>query len=494
MAHITKNVKKIPKTPGVYFFRDKSGKFLYIGKAANLKNRLKSYFDKSQKNFRLQKMLETAESVGWQKIDSEIEALILESRLIKKHRPPFNIMLRDDKQYFFVEFSKDIFPKVIITHRPTGFPELKFPNKPRLQNSKISKSKKPAPTSYNLKPDFVGPFTDGTALKITLKLLRQVFPYCTCRQKHNNYCLNYHLGNCPGFCCLKESKIKNKNKKIREYRKNIKAIKEVLKGERASLIKRFEKELNTLAKKEKFEQAIEMRDKIGKLKKIFENVRVITALKYLDVSENQNNKEGALEKLKRSLGLKNLPRRIEGYDVSNIQGKFATGAMVVFTDGKPDKSEYRKFKIQAAGGDTGMLSEILTRRFGHPEWQWPDLILIDGGRDQLNAAYSVISRHRKSYGRAMSTSPIPIIALTKDAKHKGHHIYACLVRSSPPQRSFGPRLRTGETSNGALPLRNLPPAARNLIIQIDQESHRFAIQYYRRLHRKELETPKFTPY
>jgi excinuclease ABC subunit C len=478
MARAIKEIKKIPETSGVYFFRDKSGKPLYIGKAANLRNRLKSYFDKNLKNPRLQKMIETSKSIDWQETESEIEALILESQLIKKYRPAFNVMLRDDKQYFFVEFTKEIFPKVIITHQPTGFTQ--------------PKSLKPSLTP-KAKPDFIGPFTDGTSLKTALKLLRQIFPYCTCKQKHNNYCLNYHIGNCLGFCCLKETKVKNKEEKIKEYMRNIKAIKEVLKGKRASLIKKFEKELRALAKEGKFEQAIKLRDKIEKLKRIFENAKAISAIKRLELQEGQSdNQEEVLEKLKQSLELENLPRRIEGYDVSNIQGKFASGAMVVFTNGKPDKKEYRKFKIQTAGGDTGMLSEILIRRFNHPEWPYPDLILIDGGRNQLNAAYSVISRYRKSYGRAMSTTPIPIIALTKDTKHKGHHIYATPVRSSSPQRFFGPRLRAGEISNGAsikksaLPLNKLPPEVRNLILQIDAEAHRFAIKYFRKLHRETL--------
>jgi excinuclease ABC subunit C len=471
MALAIKEIKKIPEAPGVYFFRDKSGKPLYIGKAANLKNRIKSYFDKNLKNSRLQKMIEMSKSIDWQETDSEIEALILESQLIKKYRPAFNVMLRDDKQYFFVEFTKDVFPKVIITHQPTGFIQ--------------PKSQKPLLTP-KAKPDFIGPFTDGTSLKTALKLLRQIFPYCTCKQKHNNYCLNYHIGNCLGFCCLKEPKVKNKEEKIEEYMKNIKAIKEVLKGKRASLIKKFENELKVLAKEGKFEQAIKLRDKIEKLKRIFKNAKAISAIKRFELQESQNdNQEEVLEKLKQSLELENLPRRIEGYDVSNIQGKFATGAMVVFTNGKPDKKEYRKFKIQTAGGDTGMLSEILIRRFNHPEWQYPDLILIDGGRAQLNTACSVISNFFQLQNNLTpqtklwqssalkqtrapnykSQTSIPIIALTKNTKHKGNYILA-------------------STKKSAVPLRNLPPEVRNFIIKIDQESHRFAIQYYRILHRK----------
>lgn len=173
------SAKKAPQVPGVYFFRDRNGGVLYLGKAANLKNRLGSYFNKSPKDQRISKMLETAKKIDWQETDSEIEALILESQLIKKYRPPFNIMLRDDKQYFYVALTREDFPKLVITHQPL--------------NAKRS----------TLNTSFIGPFTDGIALKTALKLLRKIFSYCTCKQKHNNYCLNYHIGNCPGFRCEK---------------------------------------------------------------------------------------------------------------------------------------------------------------------------------------------------------------------------------------------------------------------------------------------------
>jgi excinuclease ABC subunit C len=432
---------KIPSVPGVYFFRDKNGKVLYLGKAANLKNRLKSYFDKSRKNPRLQKMLETAENVDWQETGSEVEALILESQLIKKYRPPFNIMLRDDKQYFYVGFTREQFPKLIITHRPLYA------------------------ASHTLRPNFVGPFTDGTALKTTLKLLRRAFPYCTCptgrrtgKQAHNTFCLNYHLGNCLGFCCLKKEATAGQ---VLAYRKNVAAIKEVLSGKKKSVVVKFEKELAVLAQKEKFEKAIELRDKIEKLKKVFENARILSGAQDDNESpHNRKNSAGPLTELKRLLKLSVPPRRIEGYDVSNIQGEFATGAMVVFTDGKPDKNEYRKFRVRSAGGDTAMLQEIITRRFNHPEWPYPDLILIDGGKGQLSAAVMTMSNIKMQMSKN-----IPVIALTKDARHKGDHIYT-------------------STKKSAISLKNLPPIIINLILQIDAEAHRFAIGYYRKLHGK----------
>lgn len=405
--------------PGVYFFRDKRGRILYIGKAANLRNRLKSYFDSRPKEPRIAKMISESARVSWQETGSEIEALILESQLIKRHKPPFNIMLRDDKQYFYVGFTDEEFPRIFLTHQ--------------IQDTKYK----------ILNTKFAGPFTDGNALKTVLRLLRRTFPYCTCKQKHNNYCLNYHIGKCPGFCCLKKG---GNKEQAGAYQKNIRAIKEVLSGKRLSIEKGLTKEMEKAAGKENFEKAIVAREQLAKLERVFENARLIRQLEA---------KDNVLKELKKALRLKILPRRIEGYDISNIQGEFATGAMVVFTNGRPDKNEYRKFKIRLAGkpDDSAMLKEVLTRRFRHSEWPYPDLILVDGGKAQLGTA------------RLAAPKQTPVIALTKNDRHRGDHIY--VSNKKEPIR-----------------LKDLPVSVRNLILQVDAEAHRFAISYYRKLHRR----------
>lgn len=424
--------KGIPQICGVYFFRDKNGQILYIGKAANLKARISSYFNKQPKDVRIAKMLELATNVDWREIVSEIEALILESQLIKKYRPPFNVILRDDKQYFYVVITKDEYPKILITHRPEAF------------NGEVRSA-------------LAGPFTDGGALKTTLRLLRRIFPYCTCKQRHNNYCLNYHIGKCLGFCCLKNAELKITYYELRrkEYKRNINAIKEILEGKKSSLIKKLKKETFTLGRKYEFEKAIELRDKVEKLEKTFLNAQILLNTKYkiLD-TKNKLIRGDPLAVLQDLLSLPRRPYRIEGYDISNIQGQFATGAMIVFINGQPDKNEYRKFKIRLASepNDVAMLKEVLTRRFNHPEWRYPDLIIIDGGRAQLGAVCQV------------GPKKVPIIALTKDNKHRGHHIYL-------------------SNKKVTMPLNKLPEAIRNLILQIDTEAHRFAITYYRKLHK-----------
>src|SRR3989344_2871609 len=194
--------QKIPSDPGVYFFRNKSGKILYVGKANNLKARLSSYFQKNQKSLKTKSLLNEASSISWNILNSETEALIKESELIKKYQPKYNVLMRDDKQYFFVAITKETYPRIFLTHQPT-------------KNYKLSTI------------DYIGPFTDGAALKSVLKLLRRIFPYCTCKNTHKNLCLNARIGRCLGYCCITERQ--DITKKI-QYSKNISSIKKILSG------------------------------------------------------------------------------------------------------------------------------------------------------------------------------------------------------------------------------------------------------------------------
>lgn len=443
---LTKSISRLPQKPGVYFFKDKRNIMLYIGKASRLKKRVSSYLKTA--DIRLQKMLEEAQSLKYKTADSEIEALIWESQFIKKLKPKYNIVLRDDKQYFYVGFISDKFPRIFIGHQP------------------------------NEKALFVGPFTDGTALKITLRFLRKIFPYCTCKQKHNLPCLNYHIGKCLGFCCLKNNP--ERGQRITEYQKNIKAIINILSGKRTSLIKKLKLEMAAYANKEQFTKAIELRNKIKKLEKVFQNAKIIQKAnsEWLIANSKSNDTKKTLEKLTKVLNLPSTPNRIEGYDISNIQGTGAVGSMVVFSNGRPDKTEYRKFKIRRIlssealakedapshkiFGDTQMLSEMLRRRFRHQEWPFPDLILVDGGRGQLNAAAKAAAANSKEQS-AKNNKQIKIMALTKNEKHIGHKIII---------------------TDKEILLSRLPLQIKNLLLHIDSEAHRFAVGYYRKLHRK----------
>ncbi|KKU89004.1 MAG: excinuclease ABC subunit C [Candidatus Yanofskybacteria bacterium GW2011_GWA1_48_10] len=444
---LQKIIKSLPDSAGIYRFQDKKGKDIYIGKAASIRKRLLSYAKSARSatsrntnaltpiDSRISEMISQAEKLAYIETDSDIEALILESQLIKQKRPIFNTMLRDDKSYFFVGFTQDIFPRVILTHQP----------------------KSEAHELMSSRAHFIGPFTDGSALKATLKYLRGIFPYCTCKQKHYNYCLNYHIGKCPGFCCLKNSPERSRGiaEEEKKYQSNITAIKDILSGKKNSLVKKLKDEMERMGKKHEFDKAIELRNKADRLERVFYNAKVIN---YSEILRHQRSGLAAHLKIKRPI------IRIEGYDVSNIQGKYAAGSMVTFIDGKPNKNYYRRFKIltKSSPDDTAMLREVLERRFQHEEWAFPDLVLIDGGKGQTGRAIAVL----QNLG-----IKIPVIGISKDDKHLGHQLII------PDSKKAGWRV---------IPLVKLPAEEKALLLEIDNEAHRFAVNYYRHLHRKML--------
>ncbi len=447
-------ISTAPKSPGVYTFRTLQRRSLYIGKAMNIRSRLSNYLPAGRQAYgtdtRIQEMIRQADTITFQTTDSDIEALILESQLIKKHLPPFNIVMRDDKQYAYVGLGHEDFPKIFMTHQPVKGPKSK------------------------VQSQFIGPFTDAGALRTTLKLLRKLFPYCTCKQKHHVPCLNAHMRLCLGICCLKttNTEVESLKSKVKsEYRKNIRAIREILSGKRATLIKQLEKEMKMLGKSGKFEEAQTLQKKIARVKRIFQNAAIIARSKEL----RAKSPPISLEQLQQLLQLEHPPRRIEGYDIANIQGQHATGSMVVFIDGQPDKNQYRKFNIKTVfkSDDTAMLKEVLARRFNHPEWPFPDLIIVDGGAQQLRVAVAAVSSFELRVASS-KLKTIPILALTKDDLHRGTKITI----------SASARNSQLETRN----LTDLPQQVRNLLLHIDDEAHRFAINQYRKMHGKAMLT------
>ena len=411
-----KKINKFPNAPGVYGFK-KGREFLYIGKASNLRERIKNHFQKP--GFKESLWLNTAEKIGYIKTPSEIEALILEANLIKKYQPKYNVMWRDDKNYFFVGITKEDFPRVFWTHQ----------TKVKSQKSKV-------------KSDFIGPFVDGRALKITLRFLRKVFPYYT-KQKHpKNFCPYCHLGLCPG-----------PNPHFQEYQKNIKNLVAVLKGRKSSVLRKLQKEMKKEAQKENFEKAAKLRDQIRALEKI------IAHLKVLEDEKNKKNWQEIQKKLQKIFKTKKEIARIEAYDISNIQGQEATGSMITFVQGKPEKNLYRHFKIKISKkpNDIAMLKEVIQRRFHHPEWGLPDLILIDGGKAQLNAIFEI---KKQKLG---SKKEIKIMSLAK--KHNKLYI---------------------EGKKNPLLLKTLPREIFNLILQLRDEAHRFAYSYHEKLRSKKF--------
>lgn len=417
--------KKAPHSPGIYFFKNTDGKILYVGKAQNLKLRLLSYANLSRGEMVKLKMLEEANKIEWRELTSNIEALIEEAIAIKRYRPKYNIVFRDDKNYFFVGITKEKFSRVIKTHQPMREVRLQ-----EISRSRISRA------------DFFGPYTDGWAIKSVLRSLQKIFPYCICKEKHKRPCLYSDIGKCLGVCCVKDEKIfPDWEERERNYRKNISAIRKILSGKRKDVIKKLEREMKKFSEEQNFEEALRKRDQIQALDNIFRHRHIV--LRELDPERLK-----ALVTAKDLLELKDIPLRIEGYDISNLQGTNAVGSMVVFEEGSPKKSDYRLFKIRIKNtpDDTAMHKEVLLRRLKHDEWPLPDLILIDGGLGQWNAAKKILVE---------SDLNIPLASLAKREEE----------------------LWLGKDKK--IELKKMPPSLLHLFQHIRNESHRFAINFHR---------------
>ena len=440
---ISKLPKKASNTPGVYIFR-RGKTAIYVGKAENLRKRLASYFRKNAGQ-KVESLRQEATRLEWSELSSDIEALIKESELIKKYRPKYNVLMRDDKNYFYVGFSQDEFPRIFVTHQ-TGIKYL------------VSgiKGRKARNTKYKIQnTNFIGPFTSGSALYSTLRILRRIFPYCTCKEFHKRPCLNAQIGRCPGFCCysppiVNPFKTRSYFKWQNEYRRNIRNITAVLCGKKKTLIHELRKEMREAAKKEEFEHAAELQKQIEGIENIFSHRT------FLDPALAKQRRGHDWQKIERTIqalfGTRRRIRRVEGYDISNISGTAAGGSMVVFVDGAPSKNHYRKFKIKTVHqiSDVDMHREVIIRRFNHPEWGAPDLLLIDGGKPQVNAALQAL-RIRKIKG----------VLLAGLAKRE--------------EELFLPRRRD------PIRLDSLPAHTSHFFQHVRDESHRFAKKYHHKL-------------
>lgn len=390
---------KIPDAPGCYFFRDNKG-VLYIGKATSLRSRVRSYFGKDVINTRgshIVDMVFKARTLTFQETDSVLEALILEANLIKKYKPYYNTKEKDDKSWNYVCITDEELPKIII------------------ERGKNIDFKKLKAGSSNLKAIY-GPYTNGSALKEALKIVRRIFPFIDNSSAHKDkYEFYRQLGLTPDTT----------NREIaKEYKKTIKNLELFFSGKKAQIILSLKKDMMRLAKIREFEKA-------GEIKK------TIFALEHIhDVSliKTENIEEGRINKF-----------RIEAYDIAHMSGKNMVGVMTVVENGVPVKSEYKKFIIRTQSGanDTGALEEMLSRRFRHTEWGVPDLVVLDGGVAQLNIGKQVLKRYQFK---------IPIVSVVKNEKHKAREIL-------------------GEKSD----IKNREAS----IVLANSEAHRFAITFHK---------------
>lgn len=442
-------LKELPSEPGVYFHKDTSGEIIYVGKAAVLRNRVRQYFQKSRsRDPKTEALVAEIADTDWMVVDSEIEALFLEAEMIRRYMPRYNILLRDDKSmsYIRIDYDSD-YPTVGTTRRPMDDGARYF-----------------------------GPYLSTLSVRQALKSLRRVFPFATRRipgQKRAT--LHYHLGLDPG---LEEGKTS-----LTDYRANLRKLIAVIEGKRKSVEKELEKEMKHLSKVQDFEAAAKSRNQLSALRNLTRQV-IFSDKEFLDIS-----KDHALNELVNMLSIDKYPRRIEGYDISHMSGTDVVASMVVFTNGVSAKSEYRKFKTKIdQNNDFYNMNETIKRRFSEKNikaWGKPDLVLIDGGKGQLDAA--IVARDE------MKCGSIPFIGLAKREEQ--------IVIKKVSEGHVGNRKSKIENPSGSNVTLNLDvlhklggfttesedfilvnvPHSTNLVKllqRIRDESHRFAVSYH----------------
>jgi excinuclease ABC subunit C len=557
---LEEKLSNLPKQPGIYQYKNSDGKIIYVGKAKNLRNRVRQYFQNTKRlDAKTQSLVAKISDVELIVTDSEVEALILEAVLIKKYKPKYNIFLRDDKSYPYIVVTNEPFPRVFVTRRI------------------IQDGSK-----------YFGPYTDVKNLRASLKMIHDVFKVRSCnyhidvdviRKRKIRVCLDYHIKKCEGPC----EGIVNQD----HYNRMIKEVIQVLRGKTESLISELRKEMEELSETFKFEEAADRRDKIRGLQNYNERQKVVDAdLMDRDIfavaSEDDDacgvvfkirdgkiigrqhfymsSVEGAIEqeivsqlvrrfylesdyipkeiylpveiqdsvqiqkwftdkrgekvsivvpkigdkaklmgmckanakyllddlkiqKIKRSehspkilellqkdLHLRKLPVKIECFDISNIQGEDAAASLVVFENGKPKKSEYRRFKIKTVVGpdDFASMREVIDRHYSkvvEDNLQMPDLIVVDGGKGQLSSAVEILQQllnieYQTRPNTNTESRNIPIIGLAKRLEE----IY--FPNINEPQ---------------SIPRTS---ASLKLLQRIRDEAHRFAVDYHRKLRSK----------
>lgn len=436
-------LKSLPQLPGSYIFKDKGGNVIYVGKAKNLRSRVGSYFnidfDSGTKTSALVRKINDIEFI---EVSSEFEALILEAELIRKYKPHYNIVLKDDRSYIYIVIRNDL---LYVAGKKHKLPKIITARKNQIEQNDI----------------FFGPFPNATVVKNVMRTIRKVVPFRDCSPaKFNRYeklkspCLYGHLGLCSAPC-LSENIIPT-------YKKDISYAKKILMGGSSKLVSSIKKNMKKYSEEQEYEKAKEYRNLLTKFNYLEQSFK--------DATEYINNPylieditKKALTEIKTILNLRSIPKRIECYDVSNLSGKQAVSSMVVASDGKIDKSQYRKFKIKFKDtpDDFGMMYETLSRRFKTSSkkkieaWPIPDLVILDGGTPQVSACAQVmedLNLHIPFAGLAKKQETLVI-------KHSDGFKEVLISKDNEGMR---------------------------LIIHLRDEAHRFAQNYHHLLRRKSL--------
>ena len=416
-------LQSLPEDPGVYIYRNSQEEVIYVGKAINLKHRIRSYFQNTAKlGPKTEALVANIVYLETIKVESEIEALLLEAELIKTYQPRYNIELKDDKSPIYIKITTgEDFPRISTVRRE------QLPN-----------------TTY------FGPFPSSRAAKQVLRLIRRIFPYRSCQVIPKKPCLYYHLTLCDAPCVQAVSKS--------DYRKRITQIILFLRGRKSQLVKDLTKEMQLASSQLQFEQAAKLKSQIDAIAYVTQTFKnPIEYIQNPNLIEDQ--RQDTLKELSAALS-PYLPNtgtlnRIECYDISNIHGSHAVGAMTVALEGEIKKGEYRKFKIRLPDkpDDFAMHAHMLERRLAHPEWPLTDLIVVDGGKGQVTATEQII---------ASSGYRIPLIGIAK-------RIEELVIKTD-----------TGFASV-VLPRNS---KVLHLIQRLRDEAHRFGITYHRQLRSK----------
>jgi excinuclease ABC subunit C len=426
-------IAALPLTSGVYLMKDTAGKIIYIGKAVSLRKRVQSYFRGRSQNAKLRVprsgvppvarsgtgggiktdvLVSNITDIAFLPTHSEAEALILEAALIKEHLPKYNIDLKDGKSYPYIQITNEEFPRVSVVRLN------KFDQKIK---------------GYR----YFGPYVDAALIREALALIRKIFPFCSCHPLPKKPCLYYNIGLCPAPCVGAIS--------IEDYRRNIASIALVLAGEKDSLYRNLKNEMENLSRAEEFEKAAKVRDQMQAVGALYSSSPDINYFK-------------EAEQLERAFGLPRRPERIECIDISHTFGEGSVGSLISFHNGKPDKSNYRRFRIRETSGidDFKMIAEVVRRRYSRLKREglpYPDLVVIDGGKGQLAAAFDELNSLEIA---------IPVVSLAKRE-----------------EEVFIPGKRSAvQLSRDSLALK--------LLQRVRDEAHRFAVSYHRLLRGKKV--------
>lgn len=423
---IQEELKKLPDCPGVYIHKDKAGQIIYVGKAISLRRRVRQYFQ-SPKNQpeKVRKMVEHIDSFEYLRCASEVDALILECRLIKQYHPKYNILLRDDKSYPYIKVTvQDEYPIIIRTRR-------------LLKDG----------------ARYFGPYPFVNVMDMIIDLLNSQFRLKRCRQTEfsdsHKPCLNYHMGLCDGVCI----------KPSADYRERVDKAIAFLDGDDSEILSELSASMQQASDNMDYERAAAYRDYIEAVREMQGMLR--------DPKRSRDPHAAALRQKQRAVGIKNglvnifgkeladRIRRTESFDISHIGGIDAVGAMVVFRDGHADKTAYRRYKLHQGNNDYASMQELLARRLTGED-ELPDLILMDGGEPQANAALSVLGE--------LGLGSISVAAMVKDDKHRTSRLLY----------------------NGREIELKLYPELYSYFGSIQEEVHRFAIAYHHKLRGKNM--------